>query len=132
MEQLSEDQNKMEPKREPHHAPQLVSLGSVESLVQAFPGPGSDGGSFFIAARASFSQNFNSQTGEEFCAHREKIERIKGIMEQTLVDQNSMEPKREAYHAPKLVSLGSMESLVQFGLGPGSDGGGFTDCAVFT
>jgi hypothetical protein len=37
--------------------------------------------------------------------------------------------ERLAYHAPRLVNLGSVQSLVQLGDFPGSDGGPGTDCA---
>jgi hypothetical protein len=38
---------------------------------------------------------------------------------------------RLPYHAPRLVSLGSVQSLVQGVLEIGSDAGPGTDCAVF-
>jgi hypothetical protein len=49
-------------------------------------------------------------------------------------EDESTQPKdsgtgRRPYHAPRLVSLGSLQALVQFGVSPGSDGGPGTDCA---
>jgi hypothetical protein len=37
--------------------------------------------------------------------------------------------ERLPYHEPRLVNLGSVQSLVQLGVFPGSDGGPGTDCA---
>jgi hypothetical protein len=44
------------------------------------------------------------------------------------IEQESGEP-RLPYHAPRLVSLGTVQSLVSFSSGVGSDAGVPNDCA---
>jgi hypothetical protein len=47
------------------------------------------------------------------------------------INRKEPEPQRLPYHAPRLVSLGSVQSLVQGVAAIGSDGAPTNDCAFF-